>query len=449
MIQLHINRVFVLLIFFVLNSNLFGVLPIDHLIRFHHPWTSPYSVDPQNRKSLVNREGNHLYILNKTEWTFFACDYPEQVVKKARTQGINVIRVCLEGSPFLKELGYDLWPWKGTRKNPDWKKWNEAYWKQVEDRIKIAGENGIGIDLVLYLTLKPTLNDIAQQLPFWKEVLKRLGKYSNILTWEIMNEYTLNESFQDAAGNYFFQNDYWKRPVCTSDGTTDDAVWPDKPWMGLAVVHTCTGSTHEYDLGDWYLSVARNVNSHDLPAFNNESGREKRHKNDDPVNRRKQGWLFSSAGCFWTFHSWEGCEGINDTLYNGPGSKFLFPMKQYFDSIPFWQMNPNFTASTLPNRDLVFATLAKPDKGLVSMYLCTRKTGEKITGEKALIRLPDGKYNLEFYDPSNLSLIGTSALHSKTLGIVHSIKLPDFTDDLVLKITRETQGEKILIQGTQ
>jgi len=264
-----------------------------------------------------------------------------------------------------------------------------------------------------------------------------------------MNEYTGNESFQDVAGNYFYNNDEWKRPVCTSDGTTDDAVWPDKSWMGFSIVHTCTGSTEKHDLADWYLSVARNTRAYGKPAFNNESGREKRHKNDDPVHRRKQGWLFSSAGCFWTFHAWEGCEGINDTVYNGPGAEFLFPMKQFFDSIPLWQMNPNFTVCKLHNNDLVFAVLAKPDREVASIYICSRETGKKMTDEKAFIRLPDGKYTFRFYNPANLNLIDSMNFESTGLGMVSSIQLPDFTDDLVLKITRETKREKSVIKETK
>jgi len=61
--------------------------------------------------------------------------------------------------------------------------------------------------------------------------------------------------------------------VCTSDGTTDDAAWPQKSWWTLAIVHTCTSSTPAHDLKDWYQSVARNTRTYGKPAFNNESGR--------------------------------------------------------------------------------------------------------------------------------------------------------------------------------
>jgi hypothetical protein len=73
---------------------------------------------------------------------------------------------------------------------------------------------------------------------------------------------------------------------------------------------------------------------HGKPAFNNETGREKRHRNDDGVHRRKQGWLWNAHGAFWTWHSWEGCEGIDDAAYRGPGAEFNKPMSDFFQSLP-------------------------------------------------------------------------------------------------------------------
>jgi tRNA A37 methylthiotransferase MiaB len=45
-----------------------------------------------------------------------------------------------------------------------------------------------------------------------------------------------------AAGAFCRAHDPHGRPVCTSAGTTDDAVWPDEPWMSLAINHFCTSS---------------------------------------------------------------------------------------------------------------------------------------------------------------------------------------------------------------
>ena len=104
----------------------------------------------------------------------------------------------------------------------------------------MAGERGIGLDLVLYTQLHPGVDQIDVHRPYWSYTLQRLGKYANILTWEITNEYLGNEAFQQAVAEFLHENDPYDRPVCTSDGTTDDAAWPDRAWMDLAINHTCT-----------------------------------------------------------------------------------------------------------------------------------------------------------------------------------------------------------------
>ncbi len=419
----------------------------DRPVRFDNAWSSPFRASEQYCNQLVNDEGKFLFLLNKTEWAFLACENPKSVIRKVRKHGANVIRIHLEGTPYFDYLHYDLWPWGGTRKDSDFKTFNLKYWDEVERRIELAGRNGIGIDMVLYFTLRPKVEEVNAQKPYWDYVIKRLSKYSNILTWEIMNEYVANEAFQDSAGNYFRANDPFHHPVCSSDGTTEDALWPQKPWMGLAIVHTCTGQAG-YDLEHWYLNVARNTRQHGKPAINNETGREKRHKNDDPVHRRKQSWLFNTAGCFWTWHAWDGCEGINDTTYFYDGWQYLKPLKNYFESLPFWTLQPNYTVCSIKDSSLVNTTLSAPDRKISVMYCCTRKTGENVTGKKAVIRIKDGIYSVRFLNPTDLNTIGEILLESKGLRTENEISLPDFTDDLVVQITEKTSREKTLIKGT-
>lgn len=416
-------------------------------VKFNNEWSSPYRVSKVYPNYLVNSDSNYLFVLNKTEWAYFACENPESVLREVKKHGANVIRVQLEGTPYFSNLGYDLWPWGGTRKSPDFTTFNEKYWDEAERRIRMAGEQGIGIDLVFYFTLRPEVKDIKIQKPYWDQVIKRLSKYSNILTWEIMNEYIANESFQDSVGKYLKAHDPWHHPICSSDGTTEDALWPQKTWMDLAIVHTCTGQTG-YDLEDWYLNVARNTRQHNKPAINNETGREKRHKNDDPVHRRKQSWLFNNSGCFWTWHAWDGCEGINDTTYFFDGWQYLKPLRDYYESIPFWTLQPNFTVCTVRQSNYVHACMSSPDRKISVMYCCTKKTGEKAENIKANIRIKDGTYNITFINPSDLSLIGETLYESKGLRIEGEVLLPAFKDDILVQIKEKRSKEKSLMDGT-
>ncbi len=435
----------------IVVSILCGSLPAcagSGLVRFSEPWTSPYRVDPNRPFHLINAEGRHLFIVNKTAWLYFGCKHPEAVLDRAVAQGVNVLRVSLEGRYYYETVGIELWPWQGTRDQPVWSAFNSAYWDEVERRIRLAGERGIGLDVTLYCSLQPAADQIETQRPYWSYTLQRLSRYANILTWEIANEYLGNEAFQQAVGEYFRANYPYRRPICTSDGTTDDAAWPDRTWIDLAINHTCTSSTARHDLKDWYLALARNTRSHGKPAWCNESGRENRHGNDDGVHRRKQGWLWCSAGCFWTYHSWDGCEGIDEVSYKGPGAEFLKPMADFFRALPFWELSPNYTALTISQPDLVWTTLAHPDRSVVLLYVCTRTTGQTAKGCSAQLRLPNGNYRITFQKPSDLSTVGTLDRSAGGLGRVEAIALPDFTDDLVVTVKRTQPAKRTRIPGT-
>ncbi len=424
------------------------ILYHQEMVSFAPPWTSPYRVDSDYPHQLVNDEGDHLFILNKTAWAYFACENPLDVIERAKRQGVNVLRVALEGAPYYEQLGMDMWPWGGTRADPKWCCFNKNYWDRVEERIRLAGEHGLGLDIVLYFTLHPTKEDIVQQRPYWQYTLERLSRYANVLTWEIANEYIANEIFQDAAGTYIHQHDVRRHPVCTSDGTTDDAVWPDKVWVDLAINHSCTSSTEQHSLEDWYLALARNTRSHGKPAWCNESGREKRHRNDDGVHRRKQGWLWCAAGAFWTWHSWDGCEGIDEQTYYAPGQEFTEPMAHFFQSQPFWKMSPSLTTFGTADERLVHAALVTPSHNQCIIYCCTKASGTTVDKSSATLRLPNGTYTVIFQRPSDLETIKVADVVSKGLGNMTHIHLPTFSDDLIITVHLETSQERTLITGT-
>jgi hypothetical protein len=429
-------------IFILLISCQSGHTTYPKLIKFDNIWSSPYRVSPIFHHQLVNESGQYLYILNKTEWAFFVCEYPEKVIDNVIKHGANVIRVCLEGTPYPEKLGYDLWPWLGSRQNPDFNNFNLEYWDKVENRIKLAGDHGIGIDLVLYFNLVPSVKDIGNQKKYWDMIINRLSKYSNILAWEIMNEEISNEAFQDSSGVYLKAKDPFKHLVISSAGTTDDALWPDKTWMDMAIVHTCTGNQSQYDLESWYLNIAKNLTQYGKPAFNNESGREIRHKNDDPIFRRKQGWLFSNSGCFWTWHSWDGCEGINDTSYFATGWEYLKPMRIYNESNPFWRFEQNNTVCTTRDKDLIYATLSSPDRQLSVMYCCSRNKSPQIIKSKFYVRIKEGMYEIRFISPSNLEQISKSEFKSNGLTHEYDMLLPQFCDDLLVEIKEKATIDK-------
>lgn len=409
----------------------------DPVVSFPTPWTSPYVVDPDHPHHFVNRDGNHLYLYNKSAFAYFNCKNPTEVLNKAKKIGANVIRVCLEGKPFYNNLKLDMWPWGGTRTNPNWNTFNETYWAKVEDRIKLAGENGIGLDIIVYYSLLPTEEDIANQSIYWKYIISRLGKYSNVFSWEIMYTNNTQKKIIDVAGSFFKSHDPFNRPVFSSGPGSDDAFIPEKPWMDVSVVQTPTGNQPEYKLREWYLAVAKNVYGHGKPAFNLQPGREMVDENDDPVFRRKQSWLWCASGAYWTWHSYDGCEGINEVNYYSPGWQYSKPISTFFNTIPFWSMNPNYTACQIDKSELVITSMATPDRNTVVTYACSTEQTAFVRNSTMTLRLQNGEYQVYFIRPSDLKKIKSIDVHSSGPNNLLEIGLPDFNDDILISITKK------------
>lgn len=421
------------------------------------PWGQIYSIDPAYPHHFQREDGRRLFLFNKTAWHYFSAKDPQISLNRAHALGANVIRVALEGKYYFDVLGFDAWPWGGTREKPDYTSFNEPYWDRVEERIKLAAAQGIGINLTLFnaLQLPDSPESFAKMRPYLERVMSRLAKHPNIFCWEVYNEYARNPGFQANVGEFLKHKDPAHRPVISSNGTTDYPLWPNAPWMDMATIHHCTGSTPQYDLRDWYAAIARNLRVYGKPAFNNETGRERQHRNDDPVHRRKQLWIAAASGGYTTWHSWDGCEGIDDASYVAPGQEFVAPYVQWWSAQQFWRVDPDFTSVQVPADDprrdeLVTVTLASSSRELILAYLFARTSGTTVPDGRLLLRLPNGDYQVEFFRPAHGVPVGKAIIHvSRGLRTQDPLTLPAFTDDLAMRITRLVTRDLTAIPGTQ
>lgn len=420
-------------------------------------WTQAVRIDPAHPNHFARQDSSHFFLFNKTAWQYFSCAYPEITLDRASHIGASVIRVHLEGNTYYADLGFDAWPWGGTREKPDYSSFNEAYWDRVDQRIELAAKRGIGLNLTLFKSLKLPDDPASIELmrPYLERVIRRLSRHPNIFCWEVHNEYVANPRFQAAVGQFLKANDPRHRPVISSDGTTDSPLWPHADWMDLALVHTCTGNQPAYDLRDWYLAIARNLRVFGKPVFNNETGREIRHKNDDPVHRRKQLWIAAAAGGYTTWHSWDGCEGIDDPNYHAPGESFVRPFVDWWTNQDYWRVDPVESTVQLSSSDplreeLIPVALASPERDLVLTYLFTRNAGIGVAEAQVRLRVPNGTYQVDYYDPANGEPVATTLqFESKGLWRQNLVTLPPFTDDLALRIRLVKSSQRTLIEGTR
>jgi hypothetical protein len=159
--------------------------------------------------------------------------------------------------------------------------------------------------------------------------------------------------------------------------------------------------------------------------------------------------LWCAAGGFWTWHSWDGCEGINDLAYRAPGEEFLKPLAESFRALPFWQFAPNFTACMTDDKSLVQASLATADRSTVISYICTPETGREVKSSGISLRLPAGRYSLQFIRAADGTILASRSHESSGLGSAAKIAVPDFMDDLAVLLKRTQIGKGNRIPETQ
>ena len=123
-------------------------------------------------------------------------------------------------------------------------------------------------------------------------------------------------------------------------------------------------------------------------------------------------------------------------------------MADFFQSLSFWKLAPNHTALTFKNRDLVAATLAVANRATVVGYVCTTQSESEISAMTAGVRLPDGRYRILFFMPADLSVVDSRIHTSHGLREEVLIELPDFIDDLIVKIERVQERVQTIIPGT-
>ncbi len=421
------------------------------------PWDSFVTIDPLYRAHFQTADGARPFVFCKTAWHYFSSKRPEVSLHRANKLGANVLRVGLECAYYHKVIGLDAWPWGGTRAAPDFGTFNEGYWDEVDRRLSMAASHGIAVNLTLFTSLH--LPDRRESFdlvrPYLDRVLQRLGRHPNIFCWEVHNEHVANPLFQRLVGEYLKAKDPHRRPVISSNGTTDYPLWPHATWMDMAVAHHCTGVQPQYDLRDWYLAIARNLRGYGKPGFVNEAGREKRHQNDDPVHRRKQLWLQAAAGIYTNWHSWDGCEGIDDPDHVAPGENYAAVFARWWAAQAFWRLAPDFSAIQVPaaaswSDEVVAVTLAGDSRDVLLSYLFTRTGGSLISDGKLRVRLPAGDYRLEFFEPASGQPLGEPRVHvAPHLRDTLDLALPTFRDDLALRLTRVLTRDQTAIPGTE
>ncbi len=397
-------------------------------------------VDSQNPTRFAFSNGGHPYIISKTAWLIAGIPKTnyQQFIDKMVPRGENCLRFGLEFDYSNDDPYVDVWPYEQPREAQNFTEFDIDYWRNLDELLTYAAERNIYAEPVLFTLMK--FSDMADSdVMFYIDYLvARTASYPSIIMYQLANERISRYDFQTVMADRIHNNDPYGHLVSTSHGTTMDAAWPDAPWMDVAINHACYD---DEQLSERYYAIANTISGYNMPGWCDETGREDRHGNDDGVHRRKQYWTWNMGGSYFNYHSWEGCEGIMDISYNGPGSQYLKYIRSFWTSTDFWKMRPNNNIIK-NNPDVQYEWAVASDDEVV-VYLVNEATGQSSSEGTIDIDLPAGHtYVADFYNPSNGEGFPQYRKSRLAGGTIVSIAYPSFTNDLVLHcfVSDDTQA---------
>lgn len=401
--------------------------------------------DPEYPTRFMFSNGGHPFICSKTAWLIGGIGESKYkaFLDKMVPRTENCIRFGLEFDYSTETPYIDIWPFGGSRSAPDYTRFNIDFWKNLDRVIRYAAARDIYLEPVIFSSLRTNL-EWTHAKRYLDYIISRLACYPSIVLFQTNNEYNPDidsKGYLIQVADYIHQNDPYGHLVAPARRSTEDAAWADEAWVDVAINHWARANDH--GLNKIY-TIATRITGYSMPGWCDETAREGRHTNNCGIHRRKQYWTWNIAGAYWSYHSWEGCEGILDTSYNGPGSEYLQYIRPFWEKTKFWKMRPN-NALITNNPPSLYERCIASDEEIV-VYMCNgpddtnslSEIPDAITNSATIrMQLGEGSYTAEFYNPSD----GTYYTAYRQTGIegnkAVTLTFPTFNQDLVLYIKRD------------
>ncbi len=276
-------------------------------------------------------------------------------VDEAERDGFTVLRVWLCCPSLTRKHGKDhfhrnqaagdVWPFGGTPAKPDFTRFNLDYFRRLDAILDYMESKGMVAELTLF-----TGGDFWPGGPLaWDEVKQHyvrfvLDRYRHRpnLYYEIANEYYSPEqqAFVEKVGNFIWAHD---RAHLVTASAGELVRFADKPWYRLHNFHPSRGRNWWTRVYDEVLLPARHAR---LPLVNDEpmgsraaDDKEEGYpgRDADAAHHRLNFWVTVLGGGHVTFHSYKG---INALPGYSPGQEFVKPLRQFFEPVRFWELQP-------------------------------------------------------------------------------------------------------------
>ncbi len=404
--------------------------------------------DPDYTNAFMFSNGEHPFIFSKTAWLIGGVTQTNYraFIDKMVPRKENCIRFALEFDFSSAEPFIDVWPWQGTRSNPDYTRYDINFWKKIDEIIKYAADRNIYSE-VCFFTLMRTNLDWNYAEPYLDYALARLASNPNVILFQTNNEFQPDRDDKDYVvdiANFVHANDPYGHLVAPAHKSTTDAAWADESWVDVAINHWAKHNQHSLAQ---IREIAQTIKQYNKPAWCDETAREIRHSNNCAEHRRKQYWTWSIAGVYTCFHSYEGSEGIVDVSYNGPGYEYVPYLRPFWERTEFWKMQPNESIIRNDPASMYEWALASDDEIVIYMVNGPDNTLEawdipdNYTYSNGIrVALDAGKYDVQFYNPSNGNYYSNSEINDLDGGGNILIDFPTFNQDLVIYIKKQPEA---------
>jgi hypothetical protein len=166
--------------------------------------------------------GEPVFLMGDTVYNLFGAAYCGMDVRgflrRRAQQGFNFFRVRMQVSPYHPPEGYSewqtrsTWPWGGSEQSPRFDRLNLAYFRSVDQVVQAAAELGVGFEMIMEAWgFEYPFNNRAVFLPEWEEVwmrylVARYDAYASVYFWTLMNEY---EFYPDGNARHTGVEDRW------------------------------------------------------------------------------------------------------------------------------------------------------------------------------------------------------------------------------------------------
>jgi hypothetical protein len=398
-----------------------------------------------------------------------------QYLKTRRAQHFNFVRLHAMPSDKRWQTDPTFWPFGGTPQQPDFDRFNVAYFRRLDAVLKEMAALGMNAELIVLDFYQPPMTDTRVWTPeresrWLRYLLARYAAFNNVLLWTIANEYETHPDgayrldlpgdpeWAKATARFIKQHDAFghlvtAHPVISSSARGARPGDPfDKPWrIGgffgegdvFDVLSHQTGQAGSWDetqqcqTGDDPDLVAsvRLDRRFNKPVLNSENGYE--YLRGYPTYRRqvhhtdkvrRSAWRIVCAGGYFAA-GFAGTLGMSDSWnrqwWGNPAGtdRYAFVLRDegapaqlsalyaFFTALPYWRMHPFESVSG----EAVVA-LAEPGK----VYVVYLPIGGKVAVDLSAAKDP---LTARWFDPrqgkflETLRVLGTGKVEFTAPGL--------------------------------